>query len=96
MSVYGIAWITLNSAGTEVEEARVHKLSKNGVDSGTAMARHEIANLIKGGDKVYVIVPNDSGSYKETDEVRVRPGQDGYLESFGADGAATNALVSLP
>ncbi|MCX4137895.1 hypothetical protein M0D68_06850 [Paraburkholderia sp. SEWSISQ10-3 4] len=104
MSVYGISWIKLDSTGTEVEEAKVHEYSLHdpidttpGLDVGKAMTHHEIANLIVGGDEVYVIVwDDDAGVYQHTDKVRVKPGQREYLESFGADGTATTALMSLP
>jgi hypothetical protein len=37
----------------------------------------------------------DDGAYRHADEVRVKPGQHEYLESFGDDGAATAALLAL-
>lgn len=103
MSYYGISMIKLDSAGTEVDEAKVHKYSRSdpadttyGLDEGKAMAYHEVANLIVGGDTVYVIVPDGPGTYQHTDKVRIKPGQREYLESFGEDGAATAALMALP
>ncbi|KIX67123.1 hypothetical protein [Burkholderia pseudomallei] len=104
MSYYGISAIKLDSTGAEVEEAKVHKFSKNasadsedGLDEGTAMAYHEVASLINTcGDTVFVIVPNDHGGYRHTDKVRVKPGQYEYLESFGTNGTATTALMELP
>src|SRR5476649_207578 len=103
MSYYGISIIKLNKAGTEVDEVKIHKYIKNdtqnappGLDKGQAMAYHEVANLIVGGDTVFVVVPDESGAYQHTDEVRVKPGQHEYLESFGKDGAATDALMALP
>ena len=102
MSTYGISWIKLNQAGTEVDEVKIHKFSKAEsaaeyeIDDGTAMAYHEVASLIDSGDKVWVIVYDGPGKFRHTDKVRVKPGQYEYLESFGADGAATTALMSLP
>jgi len=103
MSYYGISSIKLNEAGTEVEEVKIHKYLKNspadsipGLDAGTAMAYHDVANLIVGGDRVFVIVPDESGAFQHTDEVRVKPGQHEYLESFGKDDAASDSLMALP
>jgi hypothetical protein len=70
MSYYGISAIKLDQAGTEVEEAKVHKFSKNnpadseiGLDAGTAMAYHEVASLINtSGDTEFVIVPDGPGT----------------------------------
>lgn len=81
----------------EVAEAKVRQFSKDkdgaiGLDAGKAMAYHEVANLIVGGDTVYVIVPDGPGSYRYTDKVRVKPEQRQYLESFGGGGAVTAAL----
>ncbi|AXF25172.1 hypothetical protein CUJ89_24010 [Burkholderia pyrrocinia] len=95
--------IKLDQAGVEVEEAKVHKFCRNdpadpicGLDGGKTMAYHEVANLIVGGDTVFVIVPDDAGLYGVTHMVRVKPGQHEYLQSFGADGAASSALMALP
>ncbi|KGV55987.1 hypothetical protein [Burkholderia pseudomallei] len=101
MSTYGISMIKLDATIGEVAEAKVHRFSKNGdgnigLDAGRALAYHEVANLIVGGDTVFVIVPDGPGSYRHTDKVRVKPGQHEYLESFGDDGAATDALMALP
>jgi hypothetical protein len=101
MSIYGISMIKLDAAEREVAEAKVHQaISKDeagilGWDAGNAMAYHEVAGLIVGGDYVFVIVEDD-GSYRHTDKVRVKPGQHEYLESFGKDGAASGALRALP
>ncbi|WDD93708.1 hypothetical protein Bsp3421_003801 [Burkholderia sp. FERM BP-3421] len=101
MSCYGISMIKLDAAVGEVAEAKVHQFSKDkdgniGLDAGRAMAYHDVADLIVGGDTVYVIVPDGPGSYRHTDKVRVKRGQHEYLESFGGDGAATTALMVLP
>ncbi|MBN3787368.1 hypothetical protein G3N94_10740 [Burkholderia sp. Ac-20353] len=94
--------IKLDAAVGEVAEAKLHQFSKDkdgniGLDGGKVMAYHDVANLIVGGDTVYVIVEGvDPGSYRHTDKVRVKPGQHEYLESFGDDGAATAALMALP
>ncbi|WP_034196563.1 hypothetical protein [Burkholderia cenocepacia] len=102
MSYYGISMIKLDQAGVEVEEAKVHKYFRNdpadpiGLDEGKTMAYHDVANLIVGGDTVFVIVPDGAGVYRDTDRVRVKPGQHEYLESVGADGAASGALMALP
>ncbi|VWD12082.1 hypothetical protein [Burkholderia lata] len=102
MTYYGISMIKLDQTGVEVEEAKVHTYFRNdpadpvGLDEGRAMAYHEVANLIVGGDTVFVIVPDAAGVYRDTDMVRVKPGQREYLESFGADGAASGALMALP
>ncbi|WP_338640132.1 hypothetical protein [Burkholderia pyrrocinia] len=101
MSIYGISMIKLDAVAREVAEAKVHRaVSKGeagnlGWDVGTAMAYHEVSNLIVGGDRVFVLVEDD-GAYRHTDNVRVKPGQYEYLESFGDDGAATDALMALP
>jgi hypothetical protein len=101
MSVYGISMIKLDAAAREVDEAKVHEaVSKDkagilGWSAGKAMAYHEVASLIVGGDRVFVLVEDD-GAYRHTDNVRVKPGQREYLESFGKDGAATAALLELP
>ncbi|VWC97800.1 hypothetical protein BLA18110_03842 [Burkholderia lata] len=100
MSYYGISMVKLDATVGEVAEAKVHQLSKDkdgniGLDAGKAMAYHDVANLIVGGDTVYVIVPDGPGPYRYTDKVRVKPGQRQYLESFGGDGAATAALMAL-
>lgn len=101
MSIYGISMIKLDAVAREVAEAKVHRaVSKDeagnlGWDAGTAMAYHEVANLIVGGgDRVFVLVEDD-GAYRHTDNVRVKPGQHEYLESYGDDGAATGALMAL-
>lgn len=102
MSIYGISMIKLDATVDEVAEAKVHRFSKDkdgniGLDEGKAMAYHEVASLIVGGDTVYVIVEGDDpGSYRHTDKVRVKAGQREYLESFGRDGATTGALMALP
>jgi len=104
MSYYGISAIKLDQAGTEVEEALVHKITRNdpadteiGFDVGTAIAYDEVASLINtSGDTVFVLAVDALGSYQPTDTVRVKSGQREYLESFGADGAATAALLELP
>ncbi|CAJ3407609.1 Uncharacterised protein [Burkholderia pseudomallei] len=101
MSTYGISMIKLDATIGEVAEAKVHRFSKNddgsiGLDEGRSLAYHEVANLIVGGDDVFVIVPDGPGSYRHTDKVRVKPGQHEYLESFGDDGVASTALMALP
>ncbi|MCA8034535.1 hypothetical protein LGM46_16340 [Burkholderia arboris] len=101
MSTYGISMIKLDTATGEIVEAKIHGFSKNddgsiGLDTGRALDYHEIANLIVGGDAVFVIVPDGPGSYRHTDKVRVKPGQHEYLESFGDNGAPTDALMALP
>lgn len=101
MSTYGISMIKLDATAGEVAEAKVHRFSKNddgsiGLDAGRALAYHEVASLIIGGDTVFIIVPDGPGSYRHTDQVRVKPGQHEYLESFGDDGTATAALMELP
>jgi hypothetical protein len=84
----------------EVDEATVHQaISKDDAgilswDAGKTMVHHEVASLIVSGDRVFVIVEDD-GAYRHADEVRVKPGQHEYLESFGDDGAATAALLAL-
>jgi hypothetical protein len=102
MVSYGITRIKLNKAGTEVEEAKVHWLTSGespgdvGLGGGEAMTRQQVASLIRPGHKVYVIVADESGVYQKTGEVRVKPGlQEEYLESFGEDGAANDALMAL-
>jgi hypothetical protein len=100
MSIYGISMIKLDAAAREVDEAKVHQASKDeaGIlwwDAGKAMAYHQVARLIVSGDRVFVIVEDD-GAYRHTDEVRVKPGQHEYLESFGRDGAVSGALMALP
>lgn len=100
MSIYGISIIKLDAVTREVAEAKVHRaVSKDeaghlGWDAGTAMAYHEVANLIVGGDRVFILV-DDGGAYRHTDNVRVKRGQHEYLESYGDDGTATDALMSL-
>jgi hypothetical protein len=101
MSTYGISMIKLDTATGEVADAKVHRFSKNddgsiGLDAGQALAYHEVAGLIVGGDTVFIIVPDGPGAYRHTDKIRVKPGQHEYLESFGDDDAATAALMSLP
>lgn len=103
MSYYGISAVKLDQAGVEVEEAKVHKFSKNDpndaeilLDAGTAMEYHEVASLIAAGDTVFVLEYVGPGEFHHTDKVRVKPGQREYLESFGEDGAATTALMDLP
>jgi hypothetical protein len=64
----------------EVAEAKVRQLGKDkggniGLDTGRAMASHDVANPIAGGDTVYLIVPDGAGSYRYTDRVRGKPGQ---------------------
>ncbi|ALF88472.1 MULTISPECIES: hypothetical protein [Ralstonia solanacearum species complex] len=103
MSYYGISEVKLDQAGVEVEEAKVHKFSKNDPNDaeihlgvGTAMAYHEVAGLISTGDTVFVLEHVGPGEFHHTDKVRVKPGQRGYLESFGKDGVATTSLLDLP
>lgn len=64
-------------------------------DQGAAKAYHKVASLIVAGDMAFVIVPYGPGEFQYTDTVRVKPGQQEYLEILG-DGAATTALVELP
>lgn len=101
MNIYGISMIKLDPTVGEVAEAKVHRFSKNddgsiGLDAGRALAYHKVANLIVGGDDMFVIVPDGPGSYRHTDKIRVKPGQHEYLESVGDDGAASAALMALP
>lgn len=102
MSYYGISAVKLDYAGVEVEEAKVHRITRSDpagpfeYDVGTAMPHHEVANLVVSGDKVYVLEVDGPGSFRPTDKVRVKPGQMEYLESYRADGAATTALLDLP
>jgi len=101
MNTYGISMIKLDATVGEVDEAKVHRFNKNddgsiGLDEGRALAYHEVANLIVGGDAVFVIVPDGPCSYQHTDKFRVKPGQHEYLESFGYDGAVSAALMALP
>lgn len=61
-------------------EAKVRQLGKDkggniGLDAGRAMACHDVANRIAGGDTVNLIVPDGPGSYRYADKVRGKPGQ---------------------
>lgn len=80
--------IRVNAAADEVPEAKIRQgLSTNtdgsiGWDAGQALACHEVANLIVGGDTVFVIGPDRPGSYRKTNNVQVKPGQPAYPERY--------------
>lgn len=95
MSQFGITAIRWNTEHTEVENCMVHELEPRGrgcvLLDGKPMWYTDVASLIAGGDKVWVMQKNTEGECERVAPVRVRDGLDEYLQSSPED-----ALFDLP
>jgi hypothetical protein len=87
----------------KVAEAKLHLIVKTedggfGIDDGTAVPFHEVAELLEQGDNVWVLVPSRAGTYRTSDRVRKRSirGRTEHIESYDEQGNATSALFNLP
>jgi hypothetical protein len=103
MSYYGITKIHFDARRNEIDEVLIHKVVRPRDDGhmfeledGVPMAYHDVANLIRGVDTVWVMVLDDRNMQNRTDKVGIKPGQHEYLTSVDEDGRATGALLALP
>lgn len=100
MSVYGISKIKWDASNKFVEEVLLHKVTKEhdgqiGIDIGEAKYHYEVASQILCGEDVYTLIPDGPGCYKSGDKVRVKAGQQEYLESVSELGQPTSTLYEL-
>ncbi len=95
MTRYGITAIRWNLEHTQVESCMVHELEPLGrgfvLQDGRPMWYTDVAALIDGGDKVYVMEENTEGEYQRGALVEVRAGGDQYLGTSPED-----SLFDLP
>jgi hypothetical protein len=104
MAYYGISAIHWNANLGEIDEVQLRKIVRQWREGVFKLSHAEpawcsdVVGLIRGGDKVWVMVPDGSGKYKNTDRVRVNVKRDGhpYLYSCTGDGTPTSALTELP
>jgi hypothetical protein len=104
VSYYGVTRVRLDDKTNEIAEMKLHKLGRDdidresvGIDEGRTVTYQEVANLLRAGDIVWVLVPTTSpGAYFRKDRVRTKPGRPEYLESYDSEGRATRSLSTLP
>ena len=104
MNHYGISAIHWNMNLGEIDQVLLHKVvrdERNGVVSlrrGEPVWCEDVARLIRGGNKVWVMQSVGRDSYKNTDHIgiNVRRGRNAYLYSHKKDGTPTTALTDLP
>ena len=104
MNHYGISAIHWNMNLGEIDQVLLHKVvrdERNGMISlrhGERVWSEDVARLIRGGDKVWVMQSAGRDRYKNTDHVgiNVRRGRSAYLYSHTKDGTPTTALTDLP
>lgn len=100
MSLYGISKIKWDASHNYVEEALLHRVTRErdgqiGIDTGEVKFHYEVASLIHVGEDVYTLMPDGPGCYKSVDKVRVKAGQQEYLESENEVGQPTSTLYEL-
>lgn len=95
MTRFGITAIRWNEDHTEVEACMVHELEPQGrgfvVQEGRPLWYTDVAALINGGDKVFVMEEDTEGQYQRGAVVEVRAGSEPYLETTPEGG-----LFGLP
>jgi hypothetical protein len=102
MNHYGISAIHWDMILGEIDQVLLHKVvrdERNGMISlrhGERVWSEDVARLIRGGDKVWVMQSAGRDRYRNTDHVGVRRGRRAYLYSHKKDGTPTNALTDLP
>ena len=102
MSHYGISAIHWNARRREIDEVVLHQVvqqEREGIFAlrqGKPASYADVANLIAGGDTVWVVVTEGPGTYKNTDHVGIKRGQHEHLYSYTKDGTPTPALIDLP
>ena len=104
MHHYGISAIHWNMNLGEIDQVLLHKVVRNERNGAIALGHGErawcedVARLIRGGDKVWVMQSAGRDSYRNTDHVgiNVKRGQQAFLYSCTKDGAPTTALTDLP
>ena len=103
MHHYGISAIHWNMNLGEIDQVLLHKVVRE--RNGTVALGHgerawceDVARLIRGGDKVWVMQSAGRDSYKNTDHVgiNVKRGRHARLYSHTKDGTPTAALTDLP
>ena len=102
MNHYGISAIHWNENLGEIDEVLLHKFVEH---EGTFVLKHgepawcsDVVSLIRGGDRVWVMLSAGRHNYKNTDHVRinVKRGRQAYLYSCTRSGTPTTALTDLP
>jgi hypothetical protein len=103
MSHYGISATHWNVNLGEIDEVQLHKVVQQGqgvfaLSHGELAWCADIAGLIDGGHKVWVIVSDGRGKYRNTDRIGVKTKDGGRrcLYSRGQDGMPSSALADLP
>ena len=104
MNHYGISAIHWDMNLGEIDQVLLHKVVRDERSGMIALGHGErawcedVARLIRGGDKVWVMQSVGRGSYKNTDHVSINKQRrrNGYLYSHTKDGTPTNALTDLP
>ncbi len=104
MSHYGISAIHWNAALDDIDEVRLRKVVRQEPEGGFAITHGErlvcadVANLIRSGDTVWVMVDAGLGRYRNTDRVGVgtKPSGHEHLFSCTEDDTPTTALTDLP
>ncbi len=104
MNHYGITAVHWNLNLAEIDEVQLHKIVRND-PKGTFLLSHgeptwcsDVVELIRGGNTVWVMVPDGHGHHMNTEHVRinVKPGGHQYLYSCTKDGTPTSTLTDLP
>ena len=104
MNHYGITAVHWNLNLAEIDEVQLHKIVRND-PKGTFLLSHgeptwcsDVVELIRGGNTVWVMVPDGHGHHVNTEHVRinVKPGGHQYLYSCTKDGKPTSTLTDLP
>lgn len=79
MSHFGITAIRWNADRTEVDQCMVHPVEQRGdefvLGAGTPTDFSDVANLIVGGAKVWVMEADGTGRYDRKAAVQIRVGQ---------------------
>jgi hypothetical protein len=104
MNHYGISAIHWDMNLGEIDQVLLHKIVRDERSGMIALGHGErawcedVARLIRGGDKVWVMRSAGRDSYRNTDHVgiNVRRGRRAYLYSHRKDGTPTTALTDLP
>ena len=103
MDHYGISAIHWNTDLGEIDQLLLHKVERDdrnrfALGDGERVFCDDVARLIRGGDKVWVMQSAGRGRYKNTDHVgiNVKRGRQPYLYSHTKDGTPTTALADLP
>jgi hypothetical protein len=98
MSYYAITKIRYDAQG--IERVMLHEIDLTGANEyslgeGIDTPVADVANLLRGGDRVIAMVERDDGTYDKADEVRVAPQSDDLL-SVAIIGRESTRLQNLP